>query len=200
MASKKIDCPNCGSSFVVKDVASREVKCKYCGSSFAYTPDEEEIRYAEAEGERARATAEEYNAKTRYEMLQQGKSILKRSSMMTIPFVIIFLISAIVVITIFGNVIGSVRNETKDRAAREFNFGYKDGYRVGSFVKDDLGDIITSNKSNEEHIITVEFDGVSTADVDEIKEIRDKLEDFTKYDVSFEKDSDGYITKYIIEK
>ena len=77
----------------------------------------------------------------------------------------------------------------------EFNLGTKYGSSVSSL----LDDIITNNKKNSEHIITVIFDEDRTSDSNEIKNFKKKLDDWTKYEVSIDYDDNGFANVITIE-
>ena len=63
-----------------------------------------------------------------------------------------------------------------------------------------LDDVITNNKTNSEHIITVVFESTTTSDPNEIKNIKKRLQDWTDYEVSVDYDDNGYVNKLTIEK
>ena len=62
-----------------------------------------------------------------------------------------------------------------------------------------MDDIVTNNKTNKSHIITVVYNDITTTEEKEIKEIRNKLSDRKDYDVSLDYDSNGYVNKFTIE-
>lgn len=81
-----------------------------------------------------------------------------------------------------------------------FNLYYHSGTLYGNSIGYQLDKVIESNKTNSERKITVKYDGTETTNPDEIVKIKDKLESFGDYEVSFDYDSDGFITNFIIEK
>ena len=82
-----------------------------------------------------------------------------------------------------------------------FNTPYETdaGKRSGFFIVGTLDDIVTNNKTNKSHIITVVYNDITTTEEKKIKEIRNKLSDRKDYDVSLDYDSNGYVNKYTIE-
>lgn len=63
-----------------------------------------------------------------------------------------------------------------------------------------MNDLITSNKTNSEHLIELIFDNISYGtDEAKIKEIKNSLKDDLDYELSFDYDEDGYINKFIVE-
>lgn len=62
-----------------------------------------------------------------------------------------------------------------------------------------LDDIVTSNKTNRSHIITVKYKDKSTSNEKEIKDIRNSIDSRKDYDLSFDYDSKGFINCMTIE-
>lgn len=85
--------------------------------------------------------------------------------------------------------------------AHDFNFDFEHyaGTNPGSFVENLLTNVITNNTKNTNYPIALEFNNVSYGtDIDQISNIKDKLGTFTKYEVSFAYDNDGYIIKVMV--
>lgn len=98
----------------------------------------------------------------------------------------------------------AVQQMEESSAKSEFNSSFEVHYNgsvYGVWMSDLLGDVITSNTKNPSHIISVKYGDIETSDSDEIKAIKNKLDNTmnTKYLVSYEYDEDGYINKAIIE-
>lgn len=97
----------------------------------------------------------------------------------------------------FFGIFGDVDiNKSSFNSTFEFDTGTKSGF----FVSTTIDDIVTSNKTNKDHLITLVFDDVNTTDPTEIKNAKSKLEEWTDYEVSADYDNDGYINKITIEK
>lgn len=81
-----------------------------------------------------------------------------------------------------------------------FNTPYENdaGRRSGFFLISTLDDIVTNNKKNKEHVITVVYKDITTTEETEIKKIRDSLSSNRDYDVSLDYDSKGYVNKFTI--
>lgn len=79
-----------------------------------------------------------------------------------------------------------------------FNAKYHNGSWFGTSICDQLVNVIENNKTNEERKITVRYNEIESAEPDEIEKIKAKLEDYTRYEVSFEYDEDGFINTFII--
>ena len=73
------------------------------------------------------------------------------------------------------------------------------GTNLGMSVKNLLDEIITSNKTNDRKI-TVKYNEIETQDTTEIKNLKMELNEFDKFEVSFEYDKDRYIYEVTIEK
>ena len=84
------------------------------------------------------------------------------------------------------------------------SFNSKFELRVGqnyrSSVMRTLDDVITNNKKNKDHVLTVVFEDLSTTDPEEIKKAKKNLDEWTKYEVSVDYDENGYVYKITIEK
>ena len=79
-----------------------------------------------------------------------------------------------------------------------FNAGYNNGNWFGNSIGYQLDRVIENNKTNEERKITVKYKDIETVDPDEIVKIKDMIAGYTEYEVSFDYDSDGFITTFII--
>lgn len=79
-----------------------------------------------------------------------------------------------------------------------FNATYYNGSWFGSSICNQLNNVIDNNKTNEERKITVKYNDIETAEPDEIANIKNKLEDFTEYEVTFDYDENGFINTFII--
>ena len=98
----------------------------------------------------------------------------------------------------------SVSLQTEDimnkQSVNLFNFDYDNlqGEHMGADYR--LDKIITNNKTNSEHIITVVYMDKSVITEDEILSIKKSLNESTKYYYSVDYDSDGYVNKVTIKK
>ena len=107
---------------------------------------------------------------------------------------------------IFGLIISFAVIKTKDvkehNNVEVFNSELESysGTKRKMFVSLALDKIVTNNKKNTGHLITVKFEETEILNPDQIIEIKKKLNDFTEYEVSYEYDSDGYINTMIIKK
>ena len=125
----------------------------------------------------------------------------KPSRVFSIAFVAIFiLIFAFIGYHMYVGFSDS-RNSRDSFEIDSFNTPYETdaGKRSGFFIVGTLDDIVTNNKTNKSHIITVVYNDITTTEEKEIKEIRNKLSDRKDYDVSLDYDSNGYVNKYTIE-
>lgn len=131
----------------------------------------------------------------------------------------VLIIVAIIIVVILGAKFVSDRNDKKNNSFFDlFNFseikdnfdkeafnnslniyiGTNYGIQLGSL----LDEIITNNKTNTDHLITVKFNDISTTEPAEIKNIKINygtgMSD--KYEVSAEYDENGFVNEIIIEK
>ena len=80
---------------------------------------------------------------------------------------------------------------------RRFNSTYESsaGTQWGTTVVRILDKVITNNKTNKDHIITVSYNGVDTQDEETIRSFKSNFETFTDYEIIFDYDDNGYINK-----
>ena len=74
------------------------------------------------------------------------------------------------------------------------------GTEYGSSVSWLIDKVITNNKTNSEHILTVVFEDVNSTDTEEIRNIKKSLDDWTKYEVILDYDENGFVYLITIEK
>ena len=90
----------------------------------------------------------------------------------------------------------------KELETKSFNSNYEfytgTQYKnvISSFI---LDKIITNNKTNPQHLITVVFKNHNTTNPEEIKNLKSELEDWHQYEVSLDYDETGYVNKITIE-
>lgn len=73
------------------------------------------------------------------------------------------------------------------------------GRQMGIITSEVLDKIITTNQKDDRKI-TVKYLDKETHNVDEIKDIKQKIEIYDDYEIGFEYDEEGFINKAIIEK
>lgn len=86
-------------------------------------------------------------------------------------------------------------NKKSFNATLEIYSGTEYGSRVGNL----LDKVVTSNKTNKDHIITVTYKETTTTSEDEIVNIKHLLDKFTEYEVSLDYDANGYINKVTVK-
>ena len=100
-------------------------------------------------------------------------------------------------------IIEKENTEKKESDKKSFNSSYEfyAGTRyknvISSFI---LDKVITNNKTNQQHLITVVFKNHNTTNPEEIKNLKNELDDWHQYEVSLDYDVDGYINKITIEE
>ena len=97
------------------------------------------------------------------------------------------------------NIAGSVSSQINKQDVDSFNleYTYLQGEQRGADYRIDK--IITNNKTNREHIITVVYNGISATTEDEIISIKKLLDKWTNYYYSVDYDSNGYINRVTIK-
>lgn len=101
---------------------------------------------------------------------------------------------------IFNEAKNIIDGTDKKMKISQFNGPIKiyNGTQMGVGVKSVLDTVITSNKTKENKI-KVKFMEIETENVDEIKNLKQNIDKYTDYEVSFEYDDDGFINEVIIE-
>lgn len=183
MKLEEVKCKACGARLDIKEGAD-SVTCPYCNVTYK-VQDMEDSGY-EFEKGRLKAQREHIKTITSY----NRKALL-------IPFVVITLM--IIIGTIAGIVAtGGKGSSSSEVSASSFNAGYNSGRTNGTFVEDDLNDIIKNNKTNNRKI-KVSYNGTETDDPEKIDEIRRDFDTSIYYEIGQNYDDKGYITTYIIE-
>ena len=194
----ELKCNNCGAQLKVEEGTS-QVKCEFCGSTFS-VDDAYNEGYKYTKGVlKARSEQMEEDFNKAQDLIDDF--IGKPSKVFSIAFVAIFiLIFAFIGYHMYVGFSDS-RNSRDSFEIDSFNTPYETdaGKRSGFFIVRTLDDIVTNNKTNKSHIITVVYNDITTTEEKEIKEIRNKLSDRKDYDVSLDYDSNGYVNKYTIE-
>ena len=177
-------CPNCGANVKV-DSNLEKATCKYCDADIIVERDmDQEIK------------------KTINKQLKFESKVSK------VVTGIVFSIFALVFAVIIGVIIYfAINGHDNDVSKSTFNFilEHAVGRRNGVTVKQDLNQIITSNKKYKDHQIYVIYNDKNTNKTEGIVEIRDSLKEignyqFYEYDVMIDYDDDGYINKYTINE
>ena len=194
----ELKCNNCGAQLKVEEGTS-QVKCEFCGSTFS-VDDAYNEGYKYTKGVlKARSEQMEEDFNKAQDLMDSF--IGKPSRVFSIAFVAIF----ILIFAFIGyHMYVGFSDSSNSRDGFEidtFNTPYETdaGKRSGFFIVGTLDDIVTNNKTNKSHIITVVYNDITTTEEKEIKEIRNKLSDRKDYDVSLDYDSNGYVNKYTIE-
>ena len=101
---------------------------------------------------------------------------------------------------IFENTSNKIENGISEFDVKRFNSSFEifAGTNMGGSIINTLDKIITSNKK-EERKITVKYLETETQDETQIKNIKRKIDNFGKYELTYEYDADGFINKATIE-
>lgn len=86
-----------------------------------------------------------------------------------------------------------------NKTLHNFYFANITETKFGAQVESVLDNIISVNKKNSGHTVTLVYKNTSTTDEATIKSIKHGLDDFTEYEVSVEYDENGYVNKIILE-
>lgn len=191
----ELKCKNCGANLKVEEGVT-QVKCDFCNTTFsvddAYT---EGYKYTKGVYKAQEEHAERAFAKMNEFMKNSPTAKISK---------VIFVIASIIIVAIFGFIIYNIiqfETGTSSFDVTSFNSSYEvhAGKTSGFFLTGVLDDIVTSNKTNRSHIITVKYKDKSTTNEKEIKDIRNSIDSRKDYDLSFDYDSKGFINCMTIE-
>ena len=215
MKINNLKCPNCSSSLKVDIEDTNNLKCEYCGSTLKYVPDKEELELIRAQAQRAESNAKEMNAKTINDVVN---NIAKPIAKSYIALKIVGLVLAVIIFAVIAGVIITQVNKQKDGSGiditeqknkindlynnskkESFNNRFNKGETPGTFIKDDLDNIIDYLNQGTYKVSVTYKDVVESTDVNEIKTIRNSINEFNEYDVTLKYDDKGFVNQYIIE-
>ena len=165
-----VKCPSCGANLNIEDNV-KKTKCQYCNTNIMIEKDlNDEIK----------------------------ANILDSTNKVKVMFPIIFIVFCFIFITAITSFIFTAVRITSSRSTfsvSSFNspFTYSNGTQSGIFVANILDKAIDSNKKNSDHQIYIKYNDLKTNKENEIINIKDELERYSKYEVSIDYDNDGYV-------
>ena len=94
------------------------------------------------------------------------------------------------------------KEASKEIEVKQFNGTIEmySGTKYGNQVVNVIDEIITSNKKNPDHLITVTFNGQTSSDPETIRGYKSNLDSWTQYEVIMDYDENGYINKVEVRK
>lgn len=198
MRLKELKCKNCGASIKVVENES-QVKCKFCNTTFAV----EDPYHDGYKFEKGRMKAHDEQVEKN---INHVKGIVGPiGKVFAIQYIITAIISIAIIATVIIMIIFAVSKEVNsvdEFDINRFNSVYEmyNGTEFGSSVGRLIDEISTNNKKDKKHQITINYKNESTQDPDKMKEIKKELDVWTKYEVTFEYDENGFIYQAIIEE
>lgn len=104
--------------------------------------------------------------------------------------------------SIFDNFFNNITDAEDEFDKRSFNstFEMYVGTEWGSSVSRLIDKVITNNKTNDKHIITVVFNDINSTDSDVIRSIKKSLGDWAEYEVILDYDDKGFVYLVTIEE
>lgn len=197
-------CPNCKNNLKIPE-GEKKVTCEYCRQTI----------YVEDDGINIKIGLDE-SLKDSFEVVKKTGTTIFAG--IAISYAVTAVIAAIIFIGIFiffGVMIyknikasdesslfnnGETINEKIDSFKQQYNtddfnwtYEHRNGEQYGSSVKMTMDSIITNNKKNSSHIITIKYKEKDYSESNDITSLKKQFEDFTKYEVQFDYDDDGYI-------
>lgn len=206
MQLKELKCPNCGAKLKANsnEKETGQITCPYCQTNFVIE-DEYNAGYQYTKGA-LKASEEQFDAiykKIRYNPVSKIITII-----FICLFFFIFIISISTIVSINKNMQpNKIIDQDDDNqlpanrvAAEDFNFTFKgyNGTKNKFFIEGYLDTIVTNNKTNQDHQISVKFNNQETTNPDEIVSIKQSLLDNKEYELSMDYDTQGYFNKLTI--
>lgn len=200
MRLKELKCKNCGATLKIEESATK-VNCEFCHTSFAV----EDAYHDGYKFEKGRMKAQNEQIEQNMEHINnflKNNPISKAHKVTTI-------IASIIFVLIFGGALfgiisgfSSAQNSHDEFEIRRFNDNFEMyiGTEYGSSVGRLIDEIVTNNKTNQKRKITLKYKDTETKNPEKIKDVKKQLDGWTKYEVSFEYDEDGYIYLVTIEE
>ena len=198
MRLKELKCKNCGAAIKV-DENTRQTKCEFCHTTFAVEDDYDD-GYKFEKG-RIKAHSEQFEKN-----LEHAKGVIGPIGKVFAAQYIIFAVVGIAIFAIIIIMIVSLaikqENSVDEFDVRRFNNSYEMyiGTEYGMSVGRLIDEISTNNKKDKKHQITIKYKDIETQDPKKIQEIKKQLDDWTKYEVTFEYDKNGFIYLATIEE
>ena len=206
MELKELKCKNCGAKVEVDENAT-QATCKYCNTTFAIE-DEYSAGYKYTKGV-LKAKDEQYEKDI--EKMKKNPAFKIMIAIIITIIIISILIFIFVTNSFFKmnndnffnksdkeNISDKIEDTKND--ADYFNFTYygMNGTKSKFFIERYLDNIVTNNKTNKEHLISVKYLDKETSNPDEIIEIKKSLVDGKEYELSMDYDKNGYFNKLTI--
>ena len=217
MKLKELKCKNYGATLKVEEEVT-QVKCEFCHTTFA-------VEDAYSDGYKYEKGRLKAHSEHMEKNLEQAKGFLAPIAKI---FAAHYIVTAIIGIIIFSVVITTiisiivtansqinendingnnkeVINKMEDAMdkyeIKSFNSTYElyVGTEYGSSVGRLIDKISTNNKKNKNYQVTVKYNETETKDTEELKELKKKFDDWTKYEISFEYNEEGIIYLAVIE-
>jgi hypothetical protein len=175
---KKLKCEECGGHLTI-DEKGEYATCEYCNTKYKLNDNQTIVIKLDNEGNPIYPINPE-----------QMKRVSKFAF---IPFIIVFalMIIFIIVMVFVGIKDQKVSNIKSFNSKYELNSGTKSCFLMSSTIDN----IVTNNKKEAKHKITIKYNGKETTDPNEIISIKKEAcpNNFKEYEISFDYDEEGYI-------
>lgn len=206
----EMKCKNCGSVLEVEEGA-KTTTCKYCHTTFAIDDEIQHIQHDNMfesgyEFEKGRIQAKSEKETEETQEFKKARGIITFVSV--IIFVLVFIIFFFVFFKIFGanfnrfstTTSKSISEQQAESGKSFFNYGFErySGTNRTVMVDELLDEVVTNNKTNKSHLITVVYGETNTIESDEIINIKHSLEEYKDFEVTLDYDESGYVNKVTI--
>ena len=182
---KKLKCEECGGHLAVEE-NGEYAKCEYCSTRYKLNEDKTVIIKLDD------------NQKPKLNPLtpEQQKDLDKTMTKAGMTIIVIALIIILGIgFLVFAIISGGINSTSKS----SFNWDYEQhtGTQSCFFIGNMFENVITNNKKNSKHVITVVYKDYHTSNPDEIAKIKKEacpsITSFNTYDISLDYDKKGYV-------
>ena len=187
---KKLTCETCGGKMEL-DESKEFATCPYCNTKYKLNEDKNiYIKFDED-------TKKIFN--------DGVKSAKKVSLLVFIPHIIITIVVFAFIIFVGFNIFKAIKSQINDDSwssveKSSFNSKYEmySGTTNKFHINYLLDNVVTNNKKDKDHLVTVIYKDNSTTDPDEIVNIKHSLED-KNYEIKLDYNEDELVNKITIE-
>lgn len=174
---KKLRCENCNGELKIED-NNEYAYCNYCRTRYKLNEDKTVV----------------------FKIDDSVKDVYESTTKMITPIALVISVMIFIFAILFGIGVyklmgGGKPSEYEIRSYNSELEMYK-GTQSKFFIDYLIDDIVERNSKNKRQI-TVEYNDISTSNVDEISDLKNKLDKYF-YEIKFEYDSKGFINKTII--
>ena len=179
---KKLKCESCGGNIEI-DENQEYATCPFCKTK--YQLNENKNIYIKLDD----------NTK---DLIENTFGYLHNFNNKKAKFVIIPSIAIFIILIVIAVMSATKTNNSFNKNSFNRHYELYSGTEYKLIIESTLDKVVTNNKTNKKHLITVIYKDKETTNPDAIIEIKHSLKD-KKYEVKLDYDNDGYVNKITLE-